>query len=415
MAAEAPTNHEPAKGLPTVAPPSGKFIVQLFLVPGLIVTFAMVLVWGFGWLVGGSYTAEQFLKDLHNPNPEVRWRKASDLAQVLPRDKTLASNPTFALELAELLQQALRDNQQNERFWAEQARYKKTTQAPDKSLQDERDFIQFLIPCLGYVTFPAGVPLLEEIALSKEDQSEAVKLRRRLAVLALANLPENLKYLDTISEEQHKAILDSLEKETATGGPERSRWAFVTMDYVLSRKAGNLKALDVDKTLAECAKANDPILRERVAFALNFWEGSPQENQRMEDTLVLLSHDDGRGADSGESRIRGLEIRYKATEALARRGSEKIKQRLGILQEMLDEDKQRENFRTELQGGREVADENLVYSTVRGALRGITELHHRQPTMDLTSLYPAIEKLSESSIRELRTEAQRTQIELNKK
>jgi hypothetical protein len=157
------------------------------------------------------------------------------------------------------------------------------------------------------------------------------------------------------------------------------------------------------------------MLREKVAFALNFWQGNQQENQRMEETLLLLSHDDGHGAESAEVRERGLRIRYKATEALARRGSEKIIKRLGILQEMLDEDKQRENFRTELQGGREVPDENLVYSTVRGALRGITELHHRQPTLDLTSLYPAIEKLSESSIRELRTEAQRTQIELNKK
>jgi hypothetical protein len=172
--------------------------------------------------------------------------------------------------------------------------------------------------------------------------------------------------------------------------------------------------LGVDKTLAECAKANDPILRERVAFALNFWEGTPEENQRMDETLVLLSQDDGRGAHSGESHIRGLEIRYKATEALARRGSEKITKRFGILQEMLDEDKQRQNFRTELRGGQEVADENLVYSTVRGALHGITELHHRQPALDLSSLYPAIEKLSDSPIRDLRTEAHRTKIELTK-
>jgi HEAT repeat protein len=414
MSPHGPSNNDQSSGLPPVAPPSGKFIIQLFLVPGLIVTFALILVWGFGWLVGGSYTAEQFLKDLHNPNLEVRWRRASDLAQILPHDKTLASNPTFALHLAELLHQALRENQQSERFWRERSRSRKDALEPDKSLQDERDFIQFLIPCLGYVTFPAGVPLLEEIVLTKEDEGESVELRRRLAVLALANLPENLKYLDEISAEQRQAIMEALENEMATGSPERSRWAVLTMDYVLSRKAGNPKALGVDKTLAECAKANDPILRERVAFALNFWEGTPEENQRMDETLVLLSQDDGRGAHSGESHIRGLEIRYKATEALARRGSEKITKRFGILQEMLDEDKQRQNFRTELRGGQEVADENLVYSTVRGALRGITELHHRQPMLDLTAFYPAIEKLSDSPIRDLRTEAHRTQIELTK-
>src|SRR5260370_36710703 len=132
MSEKTQMNHEPAKGLPTVAPPSGKFIIQLFLVPGLIVTFAMVLVWGFGWLVGVSYTAEQFLKDLHNPNTEVRWRRASDLAQVLPRDKTLASNPPFALELAELLQQALRANRQSARLCLAQYQSTKTTLAPAK-------------------------------------------------------------------------------------------------------------------------------------------------------------------------------------------------------------------------------------------------------------------------------------------
>jgi hypothetical protein len=424
MAPEAPTNYEPAKGLPTVAPPSGKFIVQLFLVPGLIVTFAMVLVWGFGWLVGGSYTAEQFLKGLRDPNPEVRWRRASDLSQVLPGDKTLAANPTFGLALAALLQEALVNNEQDEQAWARRLNYdnKQTPSRPDKALDDERRFILFLIPCLGRLTFPIGVPLLEEIALKDDVKGDPdnVKLRRQQAVLALATLPENLKYLDKISEQEAKTIFETLENEATNSPQGRGKWAEVALDYIQSRRVGKLECLGVDKTLAECANpknpiSKDPMLREKVAFALNFWQGNQQENQRMEETLLLLSHDDGHGAESAEVRERGLRIRYKATEALARRGSEKIKNRLAILREMLDEDKQRENFRTELQGGREVPDENLVYSTVRGALRGITELHHRQPTLDLTSLYPAIEKLSESSIRELRTETQRTQIELNKK
>ena len=107
MPSEAPPNYEPVKGLPPVAPPSGKFLIQLFLVPGLIVAIALAVVWGFGWLVGGSYSAEEFLKDLRNPNAEYRWRRANDLAQVLPRDKALASNPKFALDLAELLRQGM--------------------------------------------------------------------------------------------------------------------------------------------------------------------------------------------------------------------------------------------------------------------------------------------------------------------
>src|SRR6266481_7994923 len=114
MPSEAPANQESVKGLPLVAPPSGKFLIQLFLVPGLIVAVALAVVWGFGWLVGGSYSAEEFMKDLRNPNAEYRWRRANELAQILPREKSIASDPKFALDLAELLRESLRDNAQNE-------------------------------------------------------------------------------------------------------------------------------------------------------------------------------------------------------------------------------------------------------------------------------------------------------------
>src|SRR5260370_21722946 len=100
MPSEAPANYEPIKGLPPVAPPSGKFLIQLFLVPGLIVAIALAVVWGFGWLVGGSYSAEEFLKDLRNPNMEFRSRRATELAQILPREQSMASDPKLALDLA---------------------------------------------------------------------------------------------------------------------------------------------------------------------------------------------------------------------------------------------------------------------------------------------------------------------------
>src|SRR5437763_5795286 len=93
------TNHDPVKGLPPVTPPSGKFIAQLFVIPGIIVAVAVGCIWFVTWLVGGFFTPEQFLKDLRNPNAEVRWRRASDLAQVLKRDKDLSSNAAFALDL----------------------------------------------------------------------------------------------------------------------------------------------------------------------------------------------------------------------------------------------------------------------------------------------------------------------------
>jgi hypothetical protein len=424
MPSEAPANHESVKGLPPVAPPSGKFLVQLFLVPGLIVVVALAVVWGFGWLVGGTYSAEQFLKDLRNPNTQVRWRRANDLAQVLPREKSLAANPKFALDLAELVRESLRDNAQNERAWAERSASgsKSGSDKPDKTLQEERDFIQYLIPCLGYLALPTGVPILEELALAPDEggDPENVMLRRRLAVLALANLPQNLKYLDSLSADEQQTLLNALEAEGAKGSSERRILAELSMDYIRARQASQLRALGVDQTLAECVKAShpasrDPILRERIAFALNLWVGNQEENRRMEETLLQLSYDDGHGAAAEEVPVRGMEIRYKAVEGLARKGSDLVGKRLGILEEMLDEERQRQNFRMQSKTGRETADEALVASTVRGALRGLSELHRKKPDLDLSSFSSAIEKLIHSANPDLRAEAERTQIALNPK
>src|SRR5438128_11680673 len=102
-----PPAPDPAKGLPPVRPPSGRHVAQLFLVPGLIVGGAVAILLGFSWLAGGSRTPDQFLKNIDSANADIRWRAASDLAQVLKRDETLASDPAFALRLAERLQKAL--------------------------------------------------------------------------------------------------------------------------------------------------------------------------------------------------------------------------------------------------------------------------------------------------------------------
>src|SRR5262249_13319192 len=106
-----PTTHgtpEPPKGLPPVTPPSGRFIAQLFLVPGLIVAVAVLLLLGVRALVGGAQTADRFLQQLDSPNADIRWRGAHDLAQVLKRPESLAlaSDPRFALDLAERLRDA---------------------------------------------------------------------------------------------------------------------------------------------------------------------------------------------------------------------------------------------------------------------------------------------------------------------
>src|SRR5947209_7767626 len=116
MSSDNHTNHEPASangtpspsadpGLPPVAPPSGRFIAQLFLVPGLI-TLVLVLIWLAGhYLVAEKRSPKYFIDNLDSSNEDIRWRAASDLAQVLKRPESidLASDAGFALDLAERL------------------------------------------------------------------------------------------------------------------------------------------------------------------------------------------------------------------------------------------------------------------------------------------------------------------------
>ncbi len=108
----------------------------------------------------------------------------------------------------------------------------------------------------------------------------------------------------------------------------------------------------------------------------------------------------------------GWETRYTATVALARRGSDLVKDRMEILSEMLDEDQQRRNFRTKLKDGRESTNELEAQQTVTNGLKALVELHRKRPDINLSSFQAALNKLAESSNVPLRDEALRTKLDL---
>jgi hypothetical protein len=282
MQSEAPlssSNNEAHKGLPPVAPPSGRFIAQLFLIPGLIVTVAVFIYLGSSYLVRSSHTAQSFLRDLDSENPEIRWRGAHDLAQVLKRPESLAlaSNPKFALDLAERLDRAITEVERAEQAMrgevekAEQAaredlkrlekiaasRGEQLTQkeydaywrtfehhceALWRKLANPRNHLLYLTACMGDFTIPVGAPVLSELALKDRGaEVKGVTLRRRRAVWALANLGDNFtrRYLGenarredkVLTPEQKEAVIAQLKKEAAGSG-KRARWARETLPYL---------------------------------------------------------------------------------------------------------------------------------------------------------------------------------------
>jgi HEAT repeat protein len=93
--------------LPPVEPPSAGFIVQLFVVPGVIV-LVVVLIWVlFNWLAQKGNDRDAFVRALARDN-EARWQAAFNLAQALKAERgshhpTLTVDRELARQLAGIL------------------------------------------------------------------------------------------------------------------------------------------------------------------------------------------------------------------------------------------------------------------------------------------------------------------------
>jgi hypothetical protein len=411
MQPEAPSapGPDPAPGLPPVVPPTGGFLAQLFLVPGLIVAVIVLGLWlAWSWL-GFTRTPEQFLQNLDDPNADVRWVAAHDLAEHLLRDEALAADPKFALELAERLRRALDEMAPAE---AVLAAHSPRPTGPDleaerKARETDRMFVQYLMGCLSSVRVPVGVALLREVAENQDiADAEVLAQQRQVAIFSLARLGEKLKGFDDLSEQRKQAVLTALDEESPGSG-QRADWARQARTMLEGRRDGRPRLLGLEVTFEHCAADANADLRKMTALACNFWEGSAEENARLDLVLANLARDDGRTADGSSDPVRALEVRYNAAVALARRGSDMV--RLDLLGEMLDEARLRESFRVKPEGGGPAQpDESAVRVTVVNALKAVAELHRRRPERDLSELVPAVRRLTQSPTQALRGEADAT-------
>jgi hypothetical protein len=324
---EMPSGGAATPGLPPVTPPSGRFIAQLFLVPGLIVLVAVLIVLAANYLLIGGYTPEYFLNRLDSDNADIRWRGASDLAQHIKRtdSKLLKADTKFALDLAERLRTALADLTQLEQAMAkkvaelppvsrdakssersgEQPPVSRDAKSSERSgvaseqdaawrkLAPQRNFVEYLASALGDFYSPVGVPLLCEI-IEREEAPDAKgnTMRRRRAIWALSNLGANLRTIDKqLTAEQRAKIMDDLKQEMAGTKEWRAAWAATALYYLdKSAVAASTPVVLVDRALAKCSRTPDRYLRELVANSLNFWDGD-----LVEETLLRLSRDDGFG------------------------------------------------------------------------------------------------------------------------
>jgi hypothetical protein len=418
------TNHDTRPGLPPVEPPTGRLLAQLFLVPGLIVAGVVVLLLFFNWLVSGPRSPESYLKRLDDPNTEVRWRAAADLSQVLLRDDHLAGDPDLALALAVRLDEARTGSARAEAEFAERVGKLSPEDATRQRqrLEPERNYIQYLAACLGNFMMPTGAVLLQEMARTDHGlEPRLLAENRRRAVWALANLGQNLERFDRLPSVEQETLRARL---AAAGLPSnQAKWVHAAHAALAGRAEGRQEAMGVDRTLEECAAADDPFLRELTALALNFWHGGADAEARMEKTLLRLSNDEGRGQelldqwaedDPAETRpvtkIPGLNVRMNAMATLARRGSVKV--RLGVLEEMLDEEALRGALVLRSKNGSETPDEATILNTMLTALKAVGELHQRQPDLAMPRVRAAVDRLAAHPNVAIQAAAKQTQLVL---
>ncbi len=290
----------PTPGLPPVQPPSGRFIVQLFVVPGLIIAVVVLFVLGLSYWKKREREPNYFLNQLDSDNADIRWRGASDLSQILKRQEPATlrwkTDPKFALDLAERLGLAFKDLVEEEaKIGAEVARSTdKNKQLLWRKLRVKRDHVSFLASALGEFQVPAGLPLLcEMLKHDKAADTNGNALQRRKALWSLMNMGENLKGFAKLPAEHRAEIVKTLKEEAAKTGTARSTWALTALFYVEKSavpSADLAEIVKVESALDLCAKADDRFLRELTAMSLNFWDGD-----QAEAILLKLANDDGRG------------------------------------------------------------------------------------------------------------------------
>lgn len=186
--------------LPPVQPPSAGFIVQLFVVPGVIVV-AIVAVWLlFGKLATAEHDWRSLVVELQNPNEHRRWRGALGLAQVLKADQErgpagqhLAVNRELAQTLSDVLIEELKSGR--------------------SSSDEEFNYQAFLARTLGLFDLPDVVAPALEKGMEPEHDREV----RKNAIGAVAVLTDRMTAAGT--GEPNPALAQAVEVVSADGDP----------------------------------------------------------------------------------------------------------------------------------------------------------------------------------------------------
>ena len=180
----------PDDSLPPVEPPSAAFLVQLFLVPGVIVAI-IVCVWlAFHWLAHLGNDPQAYVRTLRRAN-EGRWQAALNLANDLrgPNGSGLKADVKLASELGSILDDEVGSGRTGEQ--SETLRL-------------------YLCRALGEFAVPEAAPALVRRVDANDDD-----LTTQAAIEAIAVLATNLKNAGRSFENQDDVVAAVLAATTS--------------------------------------------------------------------------------------------------------------------------------------------------------------------------------------------------------
>ena len=217
-------NPSPDDSLPPVEPPSAGFILQLFIVPGLIVV-VVVSVWlMFNWLAQKGNDSDAFVRDLGR-NTAARWQAAFNLANELraernARNPKLTVDPQLAKQLADILNREIDAG----------------------SMEDNPITLRiYLCRALGEFKVTDGLPTLIKAATTQRDERESDVRRAALEGIAIlaANFSPDDKQLAAFTH--NSALQEALLKAASDSDPRTRSAAAVAMGVIGGQK--NLEKL----------------------------------------------------------------------------------------------------------------------------------------------------------------------------
>lgn len=184
----APPALSPDDALPPVEPPSAGFIIQLFIVPGIIVLI-IVMVWVmFNWLAQKGNDPEAYVQALERNNA-ARWQAAVNLAQALSEGGTqqqaIKNDARVAKKLAGVLEQEI---------------------ARQSSEEENVKLRMFLARALGAFRVPDVLPALLKAA-SREEKDSQVRFFALQAIAVWADALSAAQLADAVKDPGFESVM----------------------------------------------------------------------------------------------------------------------------------------------------------------------------------------------------------------